>query len=159
MRGSGVQILSAAPLSVVYCCYYTTTGGLLEAGSDSTDKLYDVIVRYIREATRQKRGRRWEEIRLERFLKNPLAQRRLCDIQPKDLAKWRDKRLTEVSPSSVLRELTILSGVFTRARKEWGLIDKNPVSDILKNCPSHRRVTIGCGLMKLMHYLRYLEQI
>ena len=54
------------------------------------------------------------------------------DLTPADFARWRDARLLEVAPGTVNREMTLLSGVLTVARKEWGLIDVNPISDVRK---------------------------
>jgi integrase len=54
----------------------------------------------------------------------------LPDVTPEMLANWRDARLRQVSPGTVLREMTFLRGVFERARLEWRWIAKNPLSDV-----------------------------
>jgi integrase len=59
-------------------------------------------------------------------------------------AEWRDKRSKEVAPGTVRREISLLSSVLETARKEWRLIDANPLSDIKKpRQPEHRDVVLG----------------
>lgn len=99
------------------------------ASHQSLGELFD---RYARERSPQKRGARWEQIRLEKFCRDPLADRELASLTPADFALWRDRRLTEVKPASVARELQLMSAVLNVARKEWGLIADNPLSGIRK---------------------------
>lgn len=94
--------------------------------------LGEVFARYAREVSPTKRGERWEVVRLNRFQKDKLARIALSDLTPDDFGKWRDARLREVSPASVIRELQLMSSVLNTARREWGLIDRNPVSDVRK---------------------------
>lgn len=88
--------------------------------------------RYAREVSPTKRGARWEMIRLEKLGKDKLAKVQLCNLSAQDLADWRDRRLREVAPASVRREMVLISGVMTIARKEWGLISANPMADVRK---------------------------
>jgi integrase len=99
---------------------------------DAKLSLGDVFDRYAREVSPTKRGARWEQIRLERFQRDPIAKVKLPDLTPDLFGRWRDKRLREVSPGTVIRELQIMSAVMTAARREWGLIDANPLSDVRK---------------------------
>jgi len=55
-------------------------------------------------------------------------------LAPRDFADWRDRRMTEVAPASVIREMQLMSAVLNVARKEWGMISENPISDV--NRPS-----------------------
>ena len=60
-----------------------------------------------------------------------LGALRLIHLTPKEVATYRDLRLKEVSPSSLKRELTILSRVLTIASRDWGIsIQQNPVKMI-----------------------------
>jgi len=90
------------------------------------------LERYAREVTPRKRGARWEHLRLMRFQKDPIARLKLRDLKPAHLSQWRDARLREVTPGTVNREMSLLSGVLTVARREWGLIESNPISDVRK---------------------------
>jgi integrase len=92
----------------------------------------EVMNRYSEEVSSTKRGERWEVIRLKKFLKYPISDKFIRDLKAIDFARWRDARLKEVAPGSVNREMALLSGVLTVARKEWGLIDINPMTDVKK---------------------------
>jgi len=92
----------------------------------------EVLLRYAKEVSPKKRGARWEMLRLERFRLEQFAKIKMRDLAPSDFAAWRDARLKEVAPGTVNREMTLLSGVLTIARKEWGLIQVNPISDVRK---------------------------
>jgi hypothetical protein len=86
--------------------------------------LGDAIERYAREVSPTKRGWKWEIKRLNAFLGSghaplPVA-RKLADVTPDDLGAWRDARLGQVRPGSVLREMTLLGSVLESARREWG---------------------------------------
>jgi integrase len=85
--------------------------------------------RYAREVSPGKGGARWELVRLNKLARDfPMAA---VELDAAAVAEWRDRRLTEVSPSSVNRELNLISAVFTRAIKEWRLpVAVNPVHAI-----------------------------
>lgn len=107
--------------------------------------LRQAIERYREEVTPTKRGERWESLRLSSWLNSkdhkalpldtPIAQ-----VTPEQIAAWKDARMAQrLGANTVLRELGLLSGIFTTARIEWRWIDKNPVSDIRKpRTPDHR---------------------
>lgn len=52
-------------------------------------------------------------------LKSKLGGLRIEDFNASVLASWRDNRLREVKPASVIRELNTLSAMLNHARKEW----------------------------------------
>lgn len=113
----------------------------------------DALTRYKEEVSPTKRGRRWEEVRIEKFLRDTVlpVQEKIARITPAKIGEWRDQALTKVSPGTVLRELGLLSAVFETARREWGWIDINPVRDIRKpRHPDHREVLITRPQIKAM---------
>lgn len=113
----------------------------------------DLLDRYAREVSPAKRGARWEMLRIERFREDDIAKIAISDLRPADFAVWRDARLRKVAPGTVRREMNLLSAALTVARKEWGLITDNPLSDVRKPTePPHRdrRVTQD-ELDKLAH--------
>jgi len=115
---------------------YLATQSPQEKNTYTVAQLFD---RYARQETVKKRGARWETLRLERFAADSLGAIRLASLTASDLADWRDRRLKEVAPASVAREMTIMSAAFTVARREWGWIDKNPLADVRKPSePPHR---------------------
>jgi integrase len=86
----------------------------------------DLMDRYAREVSPRKRGERWEVIRLAKLA--PAFPMLAATLDRETIAEWRDRRLTEVSPSSVNRELTLISAVLTHAMQEWRLpLQANPV--------------------------------
>jgi len=110
----------------------------------SRQELRELFDRYAREVSPSKRGARWEIIRLELLKKDKLCDVRLNDLAPSDFADWKMRRLAEVAPASVNREMVLMSAVLTHARKEWGLIPVNPLSDVDKPSkppPRDRRVS------------------
>lgn len=107
--------------------------------------------RYAREVSPKKKGAKWEDIRLTKFQTYPIARIAMKDLQPSDFASWRDGRLLEVKGASVRREMQLLSAVLTTARKEWGWISQNPISDVQKppNSPRRKRTPTPCEMDKL----------
>lgn len=91
-----------------------------------------VLQRYAVEVSPGKRGYRWEKIRLAKLCRDPIAKIQLCDLSAADLAAWRDRRLREVAPASVAREMNLIGAVLSVARAEWQIIPHNPMSDVRK---------------------------
>jgi integrase len=98
----------------------------------STTLLGDAFARYAREVSPLRKGERWEVIRLERLARDEVAKISMADLVPADFAKWRDRRLNEVMPASVAREMNLMGSVLSVARKEWGLLKTNPLADVRK---------------------------
>ncbi|MEM0936753.1 MAG: site-specific integrase [Pseudomonadota bacterium] len=92
--------------------------------------LGDLFKRYAREVSPSKRGARWEILRLERLAADPLGDKRLGDLSEAHVADWRDRRLREVAPGSVRRELVLISSVLNLAWREWRVIDRNPAARV-----------------------------
>jgi len=90
----------------------------------------ELLQRYQRQISPSHKGQQVEAYRLG-TLKKHLGSVRLIHLTSKEIASYRDDRLKEVSPSSLKRELTILSRVLTIASRDWGIsIPQNPVSMI-----------------------------
>ena len=95
--------------------------------------LEELLDRYQREVSPSKKGAIIESYYINTFKKSEISKYSVAAITGQLIAKWRDKRIKEVSGSSVSRELTLLSHVFTVAIKEWGFaINCNPVSFVRK---------------------------
>ena len=102
-----------------------------------------------------KRGARWEQIRIAAMLTDPALPTALniVDVTPAMLGAWRDKRLTQVAPGTVLREIGLLSAIFETARREWQWISINPVADVRKpRAPDHREVVITPAQIRALLY-------
>ncbi|WP_349540413.1 site-specific integrase [Sagittula sp. NFXS13] len=108
---------------------YLIVNGEKVATEQSLSSLFD---RYLREVSPGKRGHRWEIVRLERLKRDKIAAIRLCDLGASNFADWRDRRLREVAPGSVKREMNLIGSVLSTAVKEWGLMPSNPMSTVKK---------------------------
>ena len=107
--------------------------------------LGDAMRRYAEEVSPTKRGHHWEKVRTEAMLRDPSFPSRvkLRELSPSHLADWRDSRVKVVQAGTVLREISLISGVIECARREWEWIDSNPMKNIRKpRSPDHREVTI-----------------
>ena len=114
------------------------TDGLLPSHT-----LHDLITEYMEKVTPSKRSARWEQIRLTRMLQDSLAARKLMSLSPNDVAEWRDRRLQDVKPGSVLREWASLQAVCTWGIREKRWLKENPFALARKPkapAPRSRRV-------------------
>jgi integrase len=103
--------------------------------------LYEALDRYAKEITPTKKEPSVELGRIRTWQKHKLAQYSLAVIRGKDLAAYRDQRIDEGKAANTIRlELTIISHLYTIAKKEWGMENLvNPVSNIrLPTLPAGR---------------------
>lgn len=117
----------------------------------------EVLERYREEVSPTKRGHRWEALRIGLFLRSTLpVSRPVAHITPEDIAAWRDERARTVSAGTIIREFAVLSSIFEHARREWRLIETNPVRDVRRpRSPDHREVVITPPKIRAM--LRALD--
>lgn len=120
-------------------------------GGKLPDKtLVDALDRYGREkAPKEGGGERWTRNKIANLKTYPLARKALVSITGPDIAQWRDDRLTgprikgsgPMSPATVNREMNLLRSVLEAARKDWGWLRVNPMTDVSrpKNPKSRRR--------------------
>lgn len=95
--------------------------------------LGELLTRYLKEVTPHKKSEGSEKTRIQRILREePLCQYKLTALTGRLLAEYRDKRLEQVSGSSVNRDLAIFSHAFSTAIREWSLPVTNPVPLIRK---------------------------
>lgn len=111
---------------------------------DTTKTLREAIERYRDIITPEKKGARWETLRLNAMLRDPHLplDRRLESITTDELAQWR--RLLNVTSASKNRVTTILRAVFETARLEWKWISTNPLDDLRRlpePPPRERRIS------------------
>lgn len=114
-----------------------------EARSDPEIKqaitLAGALQRYSAEITPTKRGAERELRRVRELVRRPIGTRCLTTLRGCDIAQYRDLRLMEVGPSTVQKELALISHVFSIARKEWSMLLGNPVSDVRKPSGGEKR--------------------
>lgn len=132
----------------------------LKAGKKGAHKNYtfgDALDRYAKDVSSTKKGKRWEEIRIEKIKKDPIADIPLVDLSKKDIAAWRDRALKKVQALSVLREWTLLHHCLQLAIDEWELIKVNPMKGVSKpeKPPARTRLPSDDEIKKLCHSLNY----
>lgn len=90
--------------------------------------LSDAMTRYAREVSSTKRGAREESLRFDAIRRNfpALAGKLFHQIDPADLAAWRDARLQIVAGATVQRDINLLRNIWTVAIREWGWCDESP---------------------------------
>jgi integrase len=102
--------------------------------------LESLLSRYLQEVSSTKRGKDAEQYRIEQFKRSNLAKYSPAAISSQLIAEWRDNRLKEVQPGTVLRELQLLGHLFTVAIQEWGIaLPTNPVRLVRKPTPNEAR--------------------
>jgi integrase len=90
--------------------------------------LCDALLRYAEECSPLKKGARWEIVRLKKISQHPMSSIVLSDFRVDDLAGWRDEQLKKLKPSSVNRELNLLSAPAPRDRR----ISDDEIEQVLK---------------------------
>lgn len=107
--------------------------------------LSEALDRYEKEVSSEKKSHKIEKFYIQRW-KEALGGRYLATIKSKDIAEYRDKRIKEVSATSVRHELSLLSHLFSITIKEWGMVNlTNPVQQIRRpkaNPARERRVSV-----------------
>jgi hypothetical protein len=87
----------------------------------------DLIARYRDTVAINKRGYASELKRLEVFLRYDWANKPLSQITTQTFASFGDKRLKQVRPATVVRELGILRSIYETAPNEWDIPILGPV--------------------------------
>lgn len=102
----------------------------------------EVIDRYVREITPQKKSKKAEMLRLLGFMRNnkELIKMNINDIKAGHFNEWQANRQKQVTNGTVAREKSILSDIFSKAIK-WQYCANNPVkqADSIKLAPPRNR--------------------
>ncbi len=127
-------------------------------GVSHTHTLGDIFDRYAEEVSNNKKGARWEIVRLNKFKSYPLAGIKLADLKREDFERWIDSR-RDVKPSTINRELNLMSHCLTQARR-WRLMSANPLTDLKrpKNPPHRDRLISQAERDLILHALNYSEE-
>lgn len=94
--------------------------------------LGDVIARYLVEVTPTMKGASEDTIRLKAMMRKSIARWSMANLSAARVAAYRDERLKEVGPGTVIRELAYISAIINHARREWGINVPNPVQMVRK---------------------------
>ena len=121
-------------------------GQLSTADTRSHLKLGELMTIQYEVSRRQSKGKR-TDLDYQRMIIRDyawLTSMRVVDITAQDLTRYRDMRLQKVASSTVLRDFSYLSSVFSYAVKNLFIIDKNPCLDVHKPSKAkdrYRRIT------------------
>jgi integrase len=94
--------------------------------------LGDLIQRYMAEVLPSMKGATDDTIRLKAICRRPICRNSIASLSPAKIAEYRDLRLKEVAPGTVVRELAYLSSIINHGRREWGIHANNPVALVRK---------------------------
>lgn len=116
-----------------------------ELPSVATDTVDAVVRRYIQENC-QDAEKKWDKLRLEAFLKQAprsLIKKAAARTTAEDFEQWVELRKKKVKEQTALRELNVVSGVFTYAMKKWRMkLPRHPTRGMnkpKKGIPRNRR--------------------
>lgn len=104
-------------------------GGFEDVSTLRRTTIGDLLDRFLKEKVPQRRGEKWERVRISLIKRDPVVRRRLDQDVAGALRDWVERRAKEVSAATVVRDLALLSSIFGAAMKEWGLpLSINPVA-------------------------------
>lgn len=90
--------------------------------------LGELLTRYRDQVSPTKRSAHTETSRINAILRRDICHKTLAKLSSADVASYRDGRLRDVAPATVVRELNTLSHAIEIATREWGLwLPRNPV--------------------------------
>ena len=107
-------------------------GDVLDLGEARRTTLGEALERYLAEVTPLKKGAKQERVRIQAWMRDPLARRALASIRSMEIAAWRNERVAAgKAPTTVRNALTIISQIFQVAGTEWGMQGlQNPVRGV-----------------------------
>lgn len=129
------------PTKIQAMAWATETEQKLSSDSFVQGKtLGDALTRYQNEVSPSKKSYRSEYNRINKLLRSSLSELDLADIQPHHFDDRVKSELERIRPSSVNRDLNLLSALFEQA-KRWRWVEQNPIRNVRrpKNPPPRDR--------------------
>ncbi|BBU71881.1 integrase [Fluviibacter phosphoraccumulans] len=108
-------------------------------GAISNKTLSEAIQRFQDELCPKRKGGRWENIRLTLLARFLPVEKQLDDVTVREIVEFRDERLKSIAGPSVIREMSLLSSLFTIASQEWQWCTSNPVKGVRRPKSNHHR--------------------
>lgn len=118
---------------------------MVKSGVNTDKTVQDAFDRYAKEVSTHKKTAGPEKKRLIALARHKvgelgrLGELQLCAVTPEVLGEWRDERLKTVSGSTIVRDMNLLSHVFTIARREWRWVAASPTTDTRRPATSKAR--------------------
>lgn len=133
----------------------------------NTDKTcQDAFDRYGATVSKEKKGLDWEVTRMIFLAKCKIEGKKLGDmplheITSDTLAKWRDARLKVVKGSTINRDFSLLSNIFTTARVEWKWLAVSPTTDVRRPAdePPRDRLITEDEIRQICQCLGYAGEV
>ena len=129
--------------------------------------LGEVMQRYIREDKhKQIKSWRMHEFRIGILLKDTISDTNLLRLSSKHLSEFKDRKRSEIGPSTYNKYLSLISVVIETARKDWGIyLADNPVRnadrereprprDRSLTAEEYQRLLQACDQMKQVRFRR-----
>ena len=115
----------------------------------------DAMKKYFEEVSPTKKGARWEKIRITRMLSDGLADIPLLHLNHTHIENWIKGR--KVKPSSINRELNLISSILTKARVKWCWMVINPFDGLErpKDPPHRERIVTKGELSRIVETLGF----
>lgn len=131
----------------------------IEAKKITVTTFHDLFNMYYKSHGRDTKSKKYIRQQLDSFEKRfaGLTEKDITQITPQDLTHWRNKRQSEVSDGTVLKEISLYSAVFTFAQKELFLIEQNPFFGLKKpkKPKSRSRRILQSEIEKIIAELKY----
>ncbi len=109
-----------------------------------------LLEEYKQKVTPKKASARGETFRIDAFKRRSFAQKTLNQISREDIQAFVDERAKEVTPGTVIREMAMLSAVFSYGVK-IGLLSTSPCVGVEKpKAPEHRERVASDEEIKLL---------
>lgn len=103
--------------------------------------LREGLLRYLREVTPRKKGWEAETYKIKAMLREVFAQKTFATFRQSDAAKYRDELVkVGLSPSTIRKNLSLISHLYETANKEWSISCSNPIKAISKPKVNNSRV-------------------
>ncbi|MDR1529247.1 MAG: site-specific integrase [Burkholderiales bacterium] len=116
------------------------TSGFIDRRSAEKNTFAEILKRYQNEITAKKKSGAIERVKIDVLLRDTaFSGLRMTAITSEAIAKWRDRRLEEVSSGTVNREMDVISAVLNHARREWGIHVENPIPYVKRPAKSRAR--------------------
>jgi integrase len=135
--------------------------GTHQAGNEGRDLLLkEVLKRYKQEVTPTKRGAKREGEGIDFMIRQRIAGYSMATLTSGIVAAYRDERLKTVGAGTIIRELSILSGIIYHARREWGVPTPNPCALVRKPATplSRSRIPTADEEARLLDELRPIKR-
>ena len=126
-------------------------GKYVDTRESMSTTLLECLDRYASEVVPNKKGADRDMYRVNMWRRDNLASKGIGAIRQVDVAKWRDARIASgIAPSTVTKDLTLLSHIFTIAAKEWRFPITKPVLSIHKPKVRNSRDRLPTNTLNLL---------